>query len=52
LHKALNDAEFREKLVSRGADPIPGSTEQFAAFLRDEIAKWGRIVKESGAKAD
>lgn len=52
LHKALNDAEFRDKLVSRGADPIPGSTEQFAAFLRDEIAKWGRIVKESGAKAD
>ena len=33
-------------------DPIPGSTEQFASFLRDEIAKWGRIVKASGAKAD
>ena len=52
LHKALNDPDLKEKLVSRGADPIPGSTEQFAAFLKDEIAKWGRIVRESGAKAD
>ena len=52
LHKALNDPNLKEKLVSRGADPIPGSTEQFASFLRDEIAKWGRIVKASGAKAD
>jgi tripartite-type tricarboxylate transporter receptor subunit TctC len=52
LHKALNDPDLREKLASRGADPIPGSSEQFAAFLRDEMAKWGRIVRESGAKAD
>lgn len=52
LHKALNDPDLKEKLVSRGADPMPGSSEQFAAFLKDEIAKWGRIVKESGAKAD
>ncbi len=52
LHKSLNDFDLGEKLVSRGADPIPGSGEQFAAFLRDEIAKWGRIVRESGARAD
>ena len=50
--KSLNDADLREKLVSRGADPIPSTSEQFAAFLKDELAKWGRIVKESGAKID
>lgn len=52
LHRSLNDPDLKDKLVARGADPIPGSTEQFAAFLRDELAKWGRIVKESGARAD
>ena len=52
LHKSLNDPDLKEKLVARGADPIPGSSEQFAAFLREELAKWGRIVKESGARAD
>jgi len=50
--KSLNDADLREKLVSRGADPIPSTSEQFAAFLKDELAKWGRIAKESGAKID
>ena len=52
LHKSLNDADLKDKLVSRGADPIPGGSEQFATFLKDEMAKWGRIVKESGAKAE
>ena len=50
--KSLNDADLREKLVSRGADPISSTPEQFAAFLKDELAKWGRIAKESGAKID
>jgi len=50
--KSLNDTDLREKLVSRGADPIPSTSEQFAAFLKDELAKWGRIAKESGAKID
>src|SRR5258706_6749786 len=50
--KSLNDADLREKLVSRGADPIPSTSEQFAAFLKDQLAKWGRIAKESGAKID
>ena len=50
--KSLNDTDLREKLVSRGADPIPSTSEQFAAFLKDELAKWGKIAKESGAKID
>ena len=50
--KTLNDPDLREKLVGRGADPTPGTSEQFAAFLKEEVAKWGRIAKESGAKID
>jgi tripartite-type tricarboxylate transporter receptor subunit TctC len=50
--KSLNDADLHEKLVGRGADPIPDTSEQFAAFLKDELAKWGRIARESGAKID
>lgn len=52
LHTVLNDPECKEKPVSRGADPIPGTSEQFAAFLKEEVANCGRIVKESGANAD
>ena len=50
--KTLNDPDLRDKLVGRGADPIPSTSEHFAVFLKDEVAKWGRIAKESGAKID
>jgi tripartite-type tricarboxylate transporter receptor subunit TctC len=52
INKALKDPELKKKLSDQGAD-IAGSTpEQFAKLIRDDIARWGRIVKESGAKVD
>ena len=50
--KLLQLADVKEKFAQQGSDPIGGSTEQFAATIRSEIAKWGKIVKDSGAKAD
>jgi len=52
INKALQDPELRKKLGDQGAD-VEGSTpEQFGKLIRDDIARWGRIVKESGAKVD
>jgi tripartite-type tricarboxylate transporter receptor subunit TctC len=42
----------RERLAALGLESKPNSPAGFAAFLRDEVAKWARAVKESGAKAD
>jgi tripartite-type tricarboxylate transporter receptor subunit TctC len=50
--KTLNDADMRQKLVGRGADPMPGSPAEFAAFVKAEYEKWGPIAKASGAKVD
>jgi tripartite-type tricarboxylate transporter receptor subunit TctC len=44
--------EIREKLIQQGADPVGSKPEEFAAYIRDETAKWARVVKASGAKAD
>ena len=44
--------EVREKIASEGAEVISGTPEQFADLLKEEIEKWGRVVKESGAKVD
>ncbi len=48
----LGAADTKERFASLGAEPAPMSPEAFAVFLKNEIAKWGKLVKESGAKAD
>ena len=52
VNRALRTPEVRERLASEGGEPLGGSPEQFASFLKAEHAKWGRIVRESGARAE
>jgi tripartite-type tricarboxylate transporter receptor subunit TctC len=52
FNKALQDPEVRKKLASQGADSLGGTPEQFAKLIHDDIGRWGKIVKESGAKVD
>jgi tripartite-type tricarboxylate transporter receptor subunit TctC len=52
VNRVLQTAEVREKFASEGAEVISGTPEQFADLLKQEIERWGRIVKESGAKVD
>ena len=44
--------EIREKFLSLGAEPVGNTAEEFAAFNKSELAKWARIVKQSGASVD
>jgi len=50
--KILNSPEMREKLIAQGAEPVPTTPEQFAAFMKSEIPKYAKIIKASGAKVD
>ena len=52
FNKALQNPELRKKLGDEGADAAGGTPEQFAALIKDEIPRWGKVVKESGAKVD
>jgi len=52
FNKALKLPELNKRLSDEGADPAGGTPEQFAALIKDEIPRWGRVVKESGAKVD
>ena len=52
FNKALQNPELRKKLGDEGADAAGGTPEQFAALIKDEVPRWGKIVKESGAKVD
>jgi tripartite-type tricarboxylate transporter receptor subunit TctC len=48
----LSVPDMKERLASLGAEPAPMSPEDFGRHVRDEIAKWAKVVKESGAKVD
>ncbi len=50
--RALNLPEVRQLLLAQGAEPVSDTPEQFAAILKADIAKWGEVVRKSGAKAD
>jgi len=52
INKALKDGDLKKKLADQGADVAGSTPEQFARLIRDDIGRWGRIVKESGAKVD
>jgi len=50
--KALNTTDMKEKLAAQGAVVTTGTPAQFAAYIKSELANWGRIVAVSGARMD
>ncbi len=52
LVKVLNQPEVKAKIVAQGGEVVAETPEQFAAFIKAETAKWGKVVKESGASVD
>ena len=49
---ALANHDVIERLVAQGHDPQPGAPEDMRAYMHQETAKWGRIIKVAGVKAD
>ena len=50
--KAVRDPEVRDRLQQQGFTPVGGTVDQFAAFLRADIANWKRIIETSGARIE
>ena len=50
--KIINSPELKERLKAEGSDPVGNSPEQFAAFLRSEVAKWAKVIKVAGVKPE
>jgi tripartite-type tricarboxylate transporter receptor subunit TctC len=52
FNKLLQTADMRERLMALGSDIIGGEPKQLTEFMRVEIPRWAKVIKESGAKAD
>jgi len=50
--RAARSPEIRQRLLEQGAEPVGSTPEEFAALLRQEVARWAEVVKISGARAD
>ncbi len=52
IQKALQTPALQKQLNDQGADVAGSTPEQFGKLIRDDIARWGKVVRESGAKID
>jgi hypothetical protein len=50
--RILDDSDTKEKLATVGCEPYKGSADVLAALVRDDLVRWAKIVKDSGAKVD
>jgi tripartite-type tricarboxylate transporter receptor subunit TctC len=50
--RILRIPEVRDGLTAQGADVVGNTPEEFTAWIRDEVKKWGEVVRISGAKVD
>jgi len=41
---------LKERLASQGAEPRPGTSEELGRFVREDLAKWKKVVQQTGIK--
>jgi tripartite-type tricarboxylate transporter receptor subunit TctC len=52
MNRIMKMPDVTQRLAGDGVEAVGTTPEQFGAYLKQEIAKWGKVVKASGAKAD
>ncbi len=52
IQRFLVTPEARDRFQKAGVEPVGGSAQQFGDFLHKEVAKWAKVVKDSGAKVE
>jgi tripartite-type tricarboxylate transporter receptor subunit TctC len=52
IKTTLADKDVQDKLIKQGCEALQNTPQQFAALLKDDLATWEKIVKDSGARVD
>lgn len=52
INQALQTPALRQRFAALGAEPVGGTPEQFGKLIRSEYAKWGDVIRRSGARID
>jgi tripartite-type tricarboxylate transporter receptor subunit TctC len=51
LARILHTAEMKQRLAELGAEPGGGTPDEFGAFVRAEMARWGKVIREKGIRS-
>jgi tripartite-type tricarboxylate transporter receptor subunit TctC len=52
IAKALNMPDVRERLLSQSTEPVGNTPAEFAAFIKSEHAKWGKVIRDANVRLD
>ncbi|HEV8517896.1 MAG TPA: tripartite tricarboxylate transporter substrate binding protein [Burkholderiales bacterium] len=52
LMQTLQSPDVRERFAAEGIEALGGTPDQFAEYIRSEIARWGRVIKEAGVRPE
>ena len=52
LQKAVAQSDVRERFAAAGLEPGTSSPDELAAIVKNEIAKWSKVIKDAGIRAD
>ena len=52
INKAAYSPDLKQRLLEQGAEPVGNTSEEFGAMIKDEVAKWGEVVRAAGIKPE
>ena len=52
VNRLLASADMKEKLAAQGAEAAGGSAEEFAKLVREDMARWGKVIRDAGVKVE
>jgi tripartite-type tricarboxylate transporter receptor subunit TctC len=52
IARILTDAALHARLADQGFDPVGSSPEEFGAYIKSEILKWGKVIRDAGIRPE
>ncbi len=52
MQAAVRKPELRERFITLGIDPAGSTPEEFSKFLRNEVDKWGKVIRAANVKVE
>lgn len=50
--KVLNTPDVRDKLVAAGSEPVGSTPEEFSAYVKAELARWGKLIRDNNIRVE